>query len=59
MRKWLVEETGEYRPVSKGDIFHSEYGLFSQWMSEDPSNGSYSIVKITELEDLCQKNLKS
>lgn len=51
MRKWLVEEIGECRKVLRGDIFQSEYGLFSKWRSGEPSNGSYEIVKITEITD--------
>lgn len=50
MRKWLIEETGEYREVKFGEYYLFGAGQFGYWDSHPSSLNQYTILKVTEFD---------
>lgn len=44
-KRYIFEETGEYRKVKTGDLYLRKEGTISRWNSERPSLFEYKILR--------------
>lgn len=44
-KRYIFEETGEYRKVKPGELYLSNEGIVRRWYSQDPSGLEYTILR--------------
>jgi hypothetical protein len=51
MRKWLVEETGQFDRVIQGKYYINPNGAIARWETSFDSAGLYILLNVTEVTE--------